>query len=59
MFPEGFANPSFLPSGQQVGCTEEGLLNGVEMTVYTDCGYCPNEDSLYLVVDHVDNGRGN
>ncbi|CAG2217137.1 XDH [Mytilus edulis] len=39
-----------------VGCTDQGKLNGIKMTVYSDSGYLGNEDPLNGVFGHIDNG---
>ena len=41
----------------QVGFTNEGIINGIEVTMYTDCGWSPNDQSYILAVSNVDNGE--
>ena len=41
----------------QVGCTEDGLINGIEATVYNDCGWCNNDNAMGMALDHIDNGQ--
>ena len=48
------ALPSFL---RQVGCTEDGILNGIEATVYNNCGWCNNDNALSMALDQIDNGE--
>ena len=46
---------SLLPP--QIGCTDEGTLNGIEATVYTDAGSSNRGSSLQAALFHIDNGR--
>ncbi|XP_069131710.1 xanthine dehydrogenase-like [Argopecten irradians] len=39
----------------QVGCTDAGVLNGVKITYYTDCGYLPLDHALPVVMLFSDN----
>ena len=41
----------------QIGFTDEGKLNGVNVTVYADCGCSPNDNSLGAIFHHLDNGK--
>ena len=43
----------------QVGFTDEGIINGIEVTMYMDCGWSPNDSSYILAVSNVDNGEIN
>ncbi|CAI8020059.1 Xanthine dehydrogenase/oxidase [Geodia barretti] len=38
-----------------IGCTEDGILNGIEATVYNNCGWCNNDNALGMALDHIDN----
>ncbi|XP_076115153.1 xanthine dehydrogenase-like isoform X1 [Mytilus galloprovincialis] len=38
-----------------VGCTNDGLLNGIKIQIYGDLGYLPNENSLPGIVPWMDN----
>lgn len=40
----------------QVGVTDDGLLNGVIVTYYADCGSNPNDNSLQGIFVWADNG---
>ncbi len=33
------------------------MLNGIKVTVYTDCGWNPNDHALPVVAAHIDNGE--
>ena len=41
----------------QIGFTDEGIINGIEVTMYEDSGWSPNDGSYTLAVSHVDNGE--
>ena len=42
----------------QVGCTDAGIINGIEVTLYNDCGWSPNDNTYDIgAVDHIDNGE--
>lgn len=38
-----------------IGSTEEGVVNGIEVSVYDDCGISRNDSSLSVAVNHLDN----
>ncbi|XP_071122788.1 uncharacterized protein [Mytilus edulis] len=38
-----------------VGCTDQGKLNGIKMTLYADVGYNGNDNTLYSVYGFIDN----
>ncbi|XP_052067277.1 uncharacterized protein LOC127706661 [Mytilus californianus] len=38
-----------------VGCTDQGKLNGIKMTLYADVGYNGNDSTLYSVYGFIDN----
>lgn len=38
-----------------VGSTEEGILNGIEMTLYNNCGCNNNDNAMSLALPHIDN----
>ena len=37
--------------------SNEGLLNGLDLTMYTDCGCSPNDVDVVETYDFVDNGK--
>ncbi|XP_060068194.1 uncharacterized protein LOC132548355 isoform X2 [Ylistrum balloti] len=39
----------------QVGCSDTGVLNGVKITYYTDCGYLASDHALPVVIAFSDN----
>ncbi|XP_021379046.1 xanthine dehydrogenase-like [Mizuhopecten yessoensis] len=39
----------------QVGCSDTGVLNGVKITYYADCGYLPSDHALPVVTLFADN----
>ena len=41
----------------QIGCTDDGILNGIDVTIYNNCGWCNNDDPMGMAVHHIDNGR--
>ena len=41
----------------QVGCTKEGILNGIKVDVYNDSGCSPNESSMAETLVSIDNGK--
>ena len=40
----------------QVGCTDSGVINGIEMTVYNDAGCYGNDSSVQAALTTIDNG---
>jgi len=40
-----------------VGCTDAGIINGIEVTLYNDCGWSSNDNTYGGAVDHIDNGE--
>ena len=48
---------NFEPFHVQVGSTKEGLINAIDVTVYGDCGWTPNEHAFGLIFSHIDNGE--
>jgi len=38
-----------------VGCTDAGIINGIEVTLYNDCGWSSNDNTYGGAVDHIDN----
>ena len=41
----------------QVGFSDTGLLNGIDMTYYGDYGCSANDSSVAVAMDWCDNGR--
>ena len=41
----------------KIGSTKEGILNGIKVTLYADCGCSPNDNYLSVAADHIDNGN--
>ncbi len=41
----------------QIGCTQDGILNGIEATVYANCGFSSIDSALSATILQVDNGR--
>ena len=39
----------------KVGCTSDGLINGIKMTLYNDSGCSNNDNSIMLAVQSLDN----
>eukprot|EP00731_Ephydatia_muelleri_P028954 Em0020g598a len=39
----------------KVGCSSDGLINGIQMTVYNDSGCSNNDNSIMLAVQSLDN----
>lgn len=40
----------------QVGSTKEGVINGIDVDLYIDSGWEPNDHAVPFAVTHVDNG---
>ena len=49
----------YLYDGYKIGSTKEGILNGIKVTLYADCGCSPNDNYLSVAADHIDNGIHN
>ena len=47
----------YMYSTLQIGCTDDGILNGIDVTIYNNCGWCNNDDPMGMAIDHIDNGR--
>ncbi len=41
----------------EIGFSKAGVLNGIKVTVFTDCGWNPNDNYLSVAADHIDNGE--
>ena len=56
--PGNWGCDSFTRYVLQVGCTDAGIINGIEVTLYNDCGWSPNDNTYDIgAVDHIDNGE--
>lgn len=47
----------YIYSTLQIGCTDDGILNGIDVTIYNNCGWCNNDNAMGMAIDHIDNGR--
>ena len=43
----------------QIGCSKEGVVNAIKITIYCNCGWkmSPLDDAIELVMGHIDNGE--
>ena len=46
-------------SFSQIGCTKEGVVNAIKITMYCNCGWkmSPLDDAIDLLMGHIDNGE--
>ncbi len=55
--PLQFKIISLTHNTMQIGFSKDGMLNGIKVTVFTDCGWNPNDNYLSVAADHIDNGE--
>ena len=40
----------------QIGSTKQGVVNGIDVKMYTDAGWEPNDHAIPIAITHIDNG---
>ena len=49
----------YLSTADQIGTSKDGVVNGIQITIYCNCGWkmSPLDDAISLVMGHIDNGE--